>query len=249
MYYCIYEEHLVNWIPRNIRPGDAVIGPGTNIGYIASYLLDAINPGGDLICLEPSRQCFEALVQNNPDIGRNGMHIFNAALSHGEGIDEFCETSRIVSAGYGFLKSASQPPDEGNRYAVPTHSVDSLMESFGIETLRFLKLDIEGSELNPLRGATKSLESGNIEHIMVETNVDPDSPLEVARNSGAWAILMDAGFSPHTITRAGRLVPLRIPPAPNARFRTNVMWRRNEEGHAKRAGGDYPKAQHARRHI
>lgn len=224
MYYGIYEENLVNWIHRNIRPGDAVIEPGTNIGYIASQLLDALTPGGTLISLEPSRRCYEALVRNNPEIGHNGMHLLHAALSQCEGSDEFCETSRIVSAGYGFLKSANQPPDEGDRYTVPTHSVDALMSKFRIEKLRFLKLDIEGSELNALRGAASSLQAGKIEHILVETIVDPGSPLEVERNSGAWAILKEAGFSPHKMLRTGVLVPVEIPPPPAAVFRHDIMW-------------------------
>ena len=226
MYYGLYEEHLVNWVRRNIRAGDAIIEPGTNIGYIASHLLAAVGSAGTLICLEPSRRCFDTLVRNNPTVGRGSLQLLNAALSHTEGTDTFCETPRIVSAGYGFLDSAAQPPDVGSHYPVQTHSVDGLMDRFQLDRLRLLKLDIEGSELNALRGAARTLRSRKIDAIMVETNYDPQSPVEAARNSAIWPILFDAGFFPHRITRAGRLVPIQIPPRSTEAFRHDILWQR-----------------------
>jgi FkbM family methyltransferase len=227
VYYGIYEEHLVNWIYRTIRPGDVVIEPGTNVGYIASQLLDAIAPTGTLICLEPSRVCYESLVNNNRATEQNGMYILNAALSDAEGIEEFCETTRIVSAGYGFLKSASQHADDGTSYLVQTHSVDWLMMSFEIPRLRFLKLDIEGSELNALRGAAKTLRDRLIDFIMVETHADPTNSILSNRNSEIWSLLATAGFRPNRMTRAGTLIPITLPPAPNASFRRDIMWARH----------------------
>ena len=226
IYYGIYEEHLVNWIRRNLKPGDTVIEPGTNMGYIASQILDAITPGGRLICLEPSTRCYNTLLRHNPSASSHGMQLLHAALSNTDGTESFCETPRILSAGYGFLDSAWQPPDVGNKYPVKTYSVDRLVDEFEIERVRFLKLDVEGSELNALRGASRTLGAGKIDAIMVETGIDLDNPVEVERNSAIWPILFDAGFCPHRMTRAGRLVPIQIPPRTTKAFRQDILWQR-----------------------
>jgi len=51
---------------------------------------------------------------------------------------------------------------------VKMRTIDSFCEENNIRRINFLKLDVEGNELNVLDGAKKMLESGNVDHIQFE---------------------------------------------------------------------------------
>jgi FkbM family methyltransferase len=225
VYYGVYEEHLVNWIAGNLRPGDRVIEPGMNIGFIASQILNAIGPSGLLVSLEPSRRCCASLRSIN-DLDRlSNFVLLNAALAGSEGTETFYESDRIVSRGFGCLKSAGQPAD-AIQYHVDVRTVDGLMRTHGIDRLRFLKLDIEGSEVPALEGASGALAAGAIDYVMVETEIDASVAAQCEVNHRLVGILRGAGFVPYRMLRSGALRPFDMDGAlkHTKRIRTDLMW-------------------------
>jgi len=52
---------------------------------------------------------------------------------------------------------------------VPIVCIDEVLEDFQIEVIDFMKMDIEGAELNALLGATASLPAGKIRAIAFES--------------------------------------------------------------------------------
>lgn len=224
MYYSLYEEHLVHWIQRTIHPGDVILEPGSNIGYITSHLLAQLRGTGKVISLEPSRLCVEQVQQNN-DVLPPNLHLINAAVAATTGYETFWETPRIVSDGYGYLDTANwNNSTEGNAYQIPTHTVDELMDHFGLSRLAFLKLDVEGSELPALQGARGTLSRGAIDHIMVETYVDTDDPHNVNLINTMFDLLESSGYRAHSMRRNGTIHPVKLRATHVRKWRGDVMW-------------------------
>lgn len=228
MFYGVYEPHLTNWIARSIRPGDRVIEPGANVGFISAHLRNAVGEDGLVLALEPSRQCVSALESNNELKVMRNFRLLNAAISATDGEAWFFETRRIHSHGYGCLEAVEKPLD-AVRYPVTTRSVDSLMDEYGIRKLRFLKLDVEGSELPALHGASRSLSEGRIDFVMVETDLN-GSDRELCRINGQVSqLLANSGFAPHRMSQSGSLKPFDIDAfgMEGRRLRTDLMWARS----------------------
>jgi hypothetical protein len=68
-----------------------------------------------------------------------------------------------------FISGFIDQYDQANK-SIPTYSVDSLMTRYKIGFLDILHSDIQGYELNMLRGAEKSLLSGNIGYLFISTH-------------------------------------------------------------------------------
>ena len=84
-----------------------------------------------------------------------------------------------------------------------------------------MKLDIEGSELNALSGATRLLSKGAIRTILVETS------LEAHLRPNAEAIdglLRSAGYRSHRVQRNGSLRPIDV--LNSGDLREDILWTR-----------------------
>lgn len=53
---------------------------------------------------------------------------------------------------------------------VPCHTVDTLREKHGFETIEIVHMDVQGAEADCVRGAKKSLAEGRIAHFLIETH-------------------------------------------------------------------------------
>jgi FkbM family methyltransferase len=224
MYYSLYEEHLVNWIQRTIRPGDVILEPGSNIGYITAHLLAQLRGTGKVIAIEPSRLCVEQLQHLNGSLPPN-LQLLNAAIAGSTGSQLFWQTPRIVSDGYGFLDTANwNNSTEGLAYRVFTHTVDELMDRFGLSRLAFLKLDVEGSEVPALQGAKRALARRAIDHIMVETYFDKNDARSVTLVDTMCDLLESSGYRANCMRRNGTIHPITIRPFRARKWRSDVMW-------------------------
>jgi FkbM family methyltransferase len=221
MYFGTYETHLINWIARTLRPGDVVIEPGVNRGFVTGHILQAVGATGLVVALEPSHRCFTMLSEDNSGRTFSNLILVHGALGDRVSNAAFCESDRIFTHGYSCLADVARPEDS-KEYPIEVYTVDALMARFDIDRLRFLKLDIEGSEPAALRGAENALASRRIDAIMVETDTRHDAPIAAELSREAIAILMHAGYQPHRMTSHGRLCPIHLDAMTDVR--TDIMW-------------------------
>ena len=60
--------------------------------------------------------------------------------------------------------------EEKGNIVVPAHSIDSLSEEYGFDHIHLLHMDVQGMEVEALRGASRSLRNGNIDYIIIGTH-------------------------------------------------------------------------------
>jgi FkbM family methyltransferase len=130
-----------------VKPGDIVIDGGGCWGDTALYFADRVGPEGQVYCFEFCQNNLDILEQNlamNPHLALR-IHVIPKALWHSSG-----EEIRYHPSGPGTsLVRAGKFPT----MSVVTISLDRFAEEAGLPKIDFVKLDVEGSELQVLRGA------------------------------------------------------------------------------------------------
>jgi FkbM family methyltransferase len=176
---CKKEPETIDWLEKNISPGDVFYDVGANVGaytMVAHKVCNKIK----VYSFEPSYSTFSDLVGN---ILLNEMQedVFpiNIALSESTSINYFNYSS--LDAGEA-AHTYGEAIDYVGKSFVPvlrqymaSYSLDDVVKY--IESPTVLKIDVDGIEEGILRGAENTLKNGNVRTVLVELVDD-----EVAEN-------------------------------------------------------------------
>ncbi len=177
---------------RELREGSLFIDVGANVGV---YTLWAAELGAEVIALEPAEDTFGLLQQN---IALNGYQVTAVRAAAGD----HCGTSRFTSD----LDSANcLAPDGAVRVDLMT--VDSLV---GDRPVAGMKVDVEGFEIDVLRGCARALGERRIGLIQLEWNEASTAALGTDRRPVA-RLLADYGYLLYRPDPTGELVPVTDP--------------------------------------
>jgi FkbM family methyltransferase len=220
MYYGLYEENIMNFLRRTLRPGMTVFDPGANMGYFAAMCLGMVRPGGRVYSFEPSRTCLAQLHAHNRVDAVDGWTLLPMALTDHVGEHTFFDTPRVISRGYACLEGVNTPKDR-IPHAVQVTTVDAFCADRGIDRVDFLKLDIEGSELPALRGAQRMMSKGALPVIMVETTL---TATDRAITTAIDELLRGNSYRSHHVRGNGTLQPIDI--LQREALREDIIWTR-----------------------
>ena len=195
IYYGVYEEFFINFLRRTVKPGDVVIEPGANVGYISAILSSLVGEHGKVFSLEPSKICYAKI---RLYLKKQNITLLNNAIADIDGELDFVDTDRVITRGYSSIATFMEKSDTGNKYPIATITVDSMANQFSIGRIRLLKLDVEGSELIALMGGGRMLSKRCIDYILVETNFDDASK---AGNLTVFQLLSGYGYSCYLMDR------------------------------------------------
>lgn len=133
-----HDQNTLPLILPYIKPGDTVVDAGAFIGDHTFAYLEAVGPKGKVYAFEPNPDAFECLKRNcwHGDIINAGLHEIGGQV--------YFQKSPNAGASRVSLEST---------YKVQVYTLDS----FDLEALHFMKLDIEGCELEALFGADKTI--------------------------------------------------------------------------------------------
>jgi FkbM family methyltransferase len=139
------KPHTRRWFRP--RPGDVVVDAGAHIGR---FSLAAARAGASVVAVEPNPETFRVLAANVKLNGFRNVRLVNAALGEREGEAEL----HVPLVHHG---TASLRGDWERRFATRTVRVrvttlDGLVEELGLERVDWLLVDVEGYELEVLRG-------------------------------------------------------------------------------------------------
>lgn len=133
------------------EPGDVVLDAGGCWGDTALYFASLVGPAGRVYTFEFNPESLEILRANlalNPELAER-IEVVELALWDRSGDKlEFAQAGRMTAL----------VPDGGDEtHGVSTITIDDFVEQQGLDRVDFVKMDVEGAELNLLRGAGQSI--------------------------------------------------------------------------------------------
>ena len=170
------EKFVIEKIIKSIEKSKPIIfDVGANIGDY-SNLISKIIPKATIFSFEPNPITFEILKTNIIDF--NNIHIYNVGFSSNNTKCKLYSYKDFVDSGHASLYENHKEvineelsKREIISFDVELINIDSFCEKKHINFIDYLKLDIEGHELEALRGAVNMLRANRIGIIQFEFNV------------------------------------------------------------------------------
>jgi FkbM family methyltransferase len=138
---------------HTVRPGDVVLDCGANVGVFTRAALE--RGASRVIAIEPGPENVESLRRNfAKEIAEGRVTVVPKGVWHESGELEL-RVSPTNSAADSFVMN---PPDSHVIGKIPVTTIDNLVADLGLDSVGFIKMDIEGAEPNALAGARRTLE-------------------------------------------------------------------------------------------
>lgn len=155
---CGYELSVLGAVDRFVSPGNHCIDVGANVGPVTLALARKVGPSGRVLAIEPGPPYVARLRRNlqaNPRLV-DRVVILAAGLSETEGSLLWRpDPMHPFNAGLSQVHSTAVP---GERL-VPVTTVDAVVAQQAWKRVDFIKIDVEGMELEVLRGGRDTLAS------------------------------------------------------------------------------------------
>src|SRR3954467_12445623 len=150
-YYCGDLDPKVSWVCKKlVKPGDTVCDIGANIGIVTLLLSRLVGDAGRVFAFEPNPTCYDALTAA---IARNRMtNVLPQLIALGSQTEERDLSIPSHNAGAASLRQADgNSADKKTRVSVRT--LDEFVAEQKIESIQFMKLDVEGFESEVFTGS------------------------------------------------------------------------------------------------
>ena len=156
-----YEQPLQSYF-EDLESG-IFVDIGANIGKYTVKVARRIGDRGKVIAIEPDTQTFQALQKHIKLNGLTNVIAINAACWK-EPRELRLDISPSVTTSGGFTVKR----DSGLNIPVKGLKLDDILKSLAIEQVDFIKIDVEGAEMEVLQGATETVNQSKSARILVE---------------------------------------------------------------------------------
>lgn len=141
-------ERLLQYV---LKPGDTFVDVGANVGFYTRMGSTLVGESGQVLAFEPLPSALRLLQMNTKSL--TNVVVDARALSDHNGDEDFHVREQGDT-------SSLLPGDVSSKVRVAVTTLDSRMLNGDGAAARvdFIKIDVEGAELNVLRGAAKTIE-------------------------------------------------------------------------------------------
>ncbi|MFC1667838.1 FkbM family methyltransferase [Chlamydiota bacterium] len=148
----VWEPELTSTVLSLVKPGMTIVDVGADIGYFTLLFAKCAGEGGQVFSFEPIPKAREYLERNIALNGFKNIRIESCALFDSE---------RNIILEQPFNKSRVNPKKKiasSHDIRVITRIFDQWVEKRNIARIDAIKIDVEGAELNVLKGMKKSIQ-------------------------------------------------------------------------------------------
>jgi FkbM family methyltransferase len=150
-YAADYEPGTFDFLRAWCRPGDTVLDIGAHIGLFTVLMSRLVGPAGRVLSFEPT-PCTCHVLRETVRINycESNVELHEEAVSNRSGRGTLFDTGDVVSNANSLVRT----PRSRGEISVETVSIDEVVPRG--EEVRLLKIDVEGAELDVLRGARRT---------------------------------------------------------------------------------------------
>ena len=175
------------------RPGDVILDLGAHVGTFAVYAAKQVGPKGRVIAFEPSSSNFQLLQQNACLNRLENLDLLNRGAWDREADLDLALSP--MSSSHSLYVGSSPAPRNGQIERIHVSTVDQSLAELGIDRVQFVKMDIEGAEVEVLRGMDQL-----IKRCQPAMAVAAYHTVSGMRTSGkVAAVLQSFGFVPENV--------------------------------------------------
>jgi len=161
-----FESAEINFVQRYLKQGMTALDIGAHHGLYTLLASKRVGPSGKVIAFEPSPRERRQLVRNVRINFFSNVHIEPYAL----GKEPARVNLYVVGGGEDGCNSLRPPAVQSETHAIPVEVVtlDAIVAKLGLTKVDFIKLDVEGAELDVLKGALGVLKTTPRPVLLVE---------------------------------------------------------------------------------
>jgi FkbM family methyltransferase len=167
-----YEQETTHAILAVLEEGDVFVDLGANEGFFSVLASKKVGERGRVISIEPQERLWSVLMKNYFNNNCMNCTLAPYAISNREGETEInlypsinTGASSIKSTHNSFLKGITR-----QKQTIKQVTLDHLFESYALQEVKLLKIDIEGFELFALMSGREILKQGKVKNILIETH-------------------------------------------------------------------------------
>lgn len=144
----LYQRHY------KLKRGDVVIDCGAHIGFFTVQAAKTVGNEGKVVAIEPEKENLRMLRRNIELNDVQNVIIIEKGLWSESTVKDFY--FGVTSSSPSFILKQLRYLEHTE---VEVDTLDNILEEIEVQKVDFLKMDIEGAEVEALKGATKTLET------------------------------------------------------------------------------------------
>ena len=149
----LYEPAKTLAIQALLKPGQIFVDVGGNKGDFALLAAKIVGDSGKVVCIEPEPSNFDWIRRSIDLNGYKNINVCKLALSDHDG-----ESLLHLGTKSGFHTLLSGVPErDRGAVKVRVRKLDSLLSELDVRRVDFVKIDVEGAELQVLKGAVQTI--------------------------------------------------------------------------------------------
>lgn len=193
------EDGSVKIHPFDSIPSDLnvkwIMDVGANVGDVAEAALKSY-PQASILCFEPVNHTHSVLTKRLSPFGKRSF-IYNVALSDKEESGEINITTQhganSISPQAQFHQEFNPHVREVSKEKIQLVRLDEYASKFPSQKIDIMKIDVEGHELNVLKGGAQFI-SNNVDVIIIEISLMRDESLKNQAVFEIFSFLHGLGF-------------------------------------------------------
>ncbi len=153
-----------------LRPGDTFFDCGCHAGLFSCIAAKRMQNEGSIVGFDPNPECISLYESNLKRLGFESFSSMNMGVSDAESSNARLRLGKVsMSAFSSFIDSAQSHPELGEEtISAKQTTLDKVISKMNIERVDLAKLDVEGWEINALKGAEQSIMQRKIPVWMIE---------------------------------------------------------------------------------